>query len=114
MYDRKEHITLNKIVREDQLFFGQQTKLAEILQEMGFHYKKINNRGYYYEQPHIIEQRHIYLCRMLQNRADKKPVVFLDETWANSHDGKDLAWVEEDTVTGGTLGGVRRPSGYSI
>ena len=62
MYDRKEHITLNKllkIVREGQLFFGQRTKLAEILQEMGFHYKKINNRRYYYEQPHIIDQRHI-------------------------------------------------------
>ena len=43
---------------------------------------------------------------MMQNRADNEPVVFLDETWANSHDGKDLAWVEEDTVTGGTLGGI--------
>ena len=48
---------------------------------------------------------------MRQNRADKKPVVFLDETWANAHDGKDLAWVEDDAVTGGTLGGKRRPSG---
>ena len=59
---------------------------------------------YYYEQPKIIEQRHAYLRRMMQNRADKRPVVFLDETWANSHDGKDLAWVEDDLVTGGTLG----------
>uniref|UniRef100_A0A1X7SNX8 Uncharacterized protein n=1 Tax=Amphimedon queenslandica TaxID=400682 RepID=A0A1X7SNX8_AMPQE len=42
---------------------------------------------------------------MVQNWADNKPVVFLDETWANAHDGKDLAWVEDDTVTGGTLGG---------
>uniref|UniRef100_A0A1X7VAE2 Uncharacterized protein n=1 Tax=Amphimedon queenslandica TaxID=400682 RepID=A0A1X7VAE2_AMPQE len=48
---------------------------------------------------------------MMQNRANNKPVVFLDETWANAHDGKDLAWVAEDTVTGGTLGGRRRPSG---
>lgn len=31
---------------------------------------------------------------------NKKQVVFLDETWANSPDGKDLAWVEKDTVTG--------------
>ena len=41
----------------------------------------------------------------------KKLVVYLDETWANSHDGKDLAWVEKDLVTGGTIGGVRRPPG---
>ena len=47
----------------------------------------------------------------MHNRVDKKPVVFLDETWANSHDGKHLAWVENDPITKGTLGGVRRPSG---
>ena len=78
---------------------------------MGFHYRKQDNRKYYYEQPQIIEQRHKYLRKIMQNRVDKKPVVFLDETWANAHDGKDLAWVEDDPVTGGTLGGVRRPSG---
>ena len=47
----------------------------------------------------------------MHNRVEKKPVVYLDETWANSHDGKDLAWVEKDPVTGGTIGGVRRPPG---
>ena len=78
---------------------------------MGFSYRKIDDRRYYYEQPQIIEQRHKYLRRIMQNRVDKKPVVFLDETWANAHDGKDMAWVEDDPVTGGTLGGVRRPSG---
>ena len=78
---------------------------------MGFHYRKQDNRRYYYEQPQIIEQRHKYLHKMMQNRVDQKLVVFLDETWANSHDGKDMAWVENDPVTGGTLGGVRRPTG---
>ena len=63
----------------------------------------MDDSRYYYEQPHIIEQRKTYLRKMRQNRADKKPVVFLDETWANAHDGKDLAWVEDDAVTGGTL-----------
>ena len=66
---------------------------------------------YYYEQPQIIQQRHTYLCKMMQNRVDKKPVIFLDEMWANAHDGKDMAWVADNPVTGGTLGGVRRPSG---
>ena len=47
----------------------------------------------------------------MQIRADMKPVVYLDETWANAHDGKDLAWVERDATTGGTLGGVTCPSG---
>jgi len=33
--------------------------------------------------------------------------VYLDETWANAHDGKSKAWVEKDTTTGGTIGGVQ-------
>ena len=44
---------------------------------------------------------------MRTNRTENRPVVFLDETWANAHDGKVCAWVERDAVTGGTLGGVR-------
>ena len=67
---------------------------------MGFSYRKIDDRRCYYEQPQIIEQRHKYLHRIMQNRVDKKPVVFLDEMWANAHDGKDMAWVEDDLVTG--------------
>ena len=78
---------------------------------MGFQYRRQKNHKYYYEQPRIIEQRHAYLRKVMHNRVEKKPVVYLDETWANSHDGKDLAWVEKDPVTGGTIGGVRHPPG---
>ena len=45
----------------------------------------------------------------MHNRVEKRLVVFLNEIWANFHDGKDLVWVEEDT--GGTLGGVKCPPG---
>ena len=83
--------------------------MAELLKEMGFAYRKQKNHKYYYEQPRIIEQRHAYLRKMMQNRVEKKPGVFLDETWANSHDGRDEAWVENDPVTGGTIRGVRHP-----
>jgi hypothetical protein len=78
---------------------------------MGFLYKKMDNRRYYYEQPRIIEQRHAYLRRIKQNKIEKRPVVYLDETWANANDGQEMAWVEKDTVTGGTVGGMRRPPG---
>ena len=49
--------------------------------------------------------------RMMRNREEKKPVVYLYETWANVHNGKEKAWVEKYTVTGDTLGGTKRPSG---
>ena len=32
--------------------------------------------------------------------------MYLDETWANAHDGKKKAWVEKDTTTKGTIGGI--------
>ena len=104
IYEWKEHVTLSSLLiklEDAGLFSGKWMKLAELLKEMGFSYKK-------HEQPRIIEQRHTYLRKIMHNRVEKRLVVFLDETWANSHDGKDLAWVEEDTVTGGTLGGVKR------
>ena len=44
---------------------------------------------------------------MKRNRTEGKPVVYLDETWANAHDGKKKAWVETDTTTKGTTGGVQ-------
>ena len=44
---------------------------------------------------------------MRRNRTEGKPVVYLDETWANAHDGKKKAWVEKDTTTKGTIGGIQ-------
>ena len=36
-----------------------------------------------------------------------RPVVYLDETWVNAHNGKVKAWVEKDTITRGTIGGIQ-------
>ena len=41
------------------------------------------------------------------NQIEGKPVVHLDETWANARDGKTKAWVETETTTKGTIGGVQ-------
>jgi len=50
---------------------------------------------------------------MKRNWTEGRPVVYLDETWANAHDGKNKAWVEKDAICKqGTIGGVnRKPSG---
>ena len=37
--------------------------------------------------------------------------MYLDETWANAHDGKKKDWVETDTTTKGTIGRVQ---GYVV
>lgn len=99
---------MHKVALEsDGLFKGKRTSLHQLLREMGFGYRRVNNKRHYYEQTKIIKQRHSYLRRMRRNRTEKRPVVYLDETWCNAHHGKELAWVEKDKVTGGTLGGVK-------
>ena len=81
------------------------------MRKIGFRYKKVNDKRYVYEQPRIIQQRHQFLRRMRRNRRERRPVVYTDETWANSHDGREKTWVEHDDITGGTKGGIRKPTG---
>ena len=77
-----------------------------------FKYKQVNDKRYVYEQLHIIVQRHTYLRRMMRNRREERPVVYLDETWANARDSVEKIWVDDDpVVSGGTIVGVRKPSG---
>ncbi|XP_065905339.1 uncharacterized protein [Dysidea avara] len=114
LYDKKENLSLSKILsklQNDGVFSGGRTSLRRVLKDMGFKHRTINDKRVYYEQPRIVHQRHKYLRRMRRNRTEGKPVVYLDETWANAHDGKSRAWVEADKTTGGTIGGVSKPSG---
>ena len=71
------------MVKENGLFDGERRKL---LCKLGFRYKQVNDKWYVYEQPRIIVQRHEYLRRMRRNRREGRPVVYLDETWANERD----------------------------
>ena len=114
-YAKKEYPTLDKllqILKEKELFTGGRISLWKLLRKIGFRYKKVNDKHYVYEQPKIILQRHQYLRRMRRNRRENRPVVYLDETWANSHCSHERSWVESDEkVQGGTKGGIRKPSG---
>ena len=75
---------------------GGHTTLWKVVYEMGFRYKKHENRRYIYEQSKIIQQRHDYLCRLRKNRSstEDRPVVYLNETWVNAHHGRDTMWVD--------------------
>ena len=117
LYKNKENLTLKKILVCDITqfdrflscgveshsrgwnFSGGRTSLGRLLINMGFTYKTINNQRSesvialvmhiingshdraYYEKPRIVHQRHIYL--------------------------RKKAWVEEDTTTKGTIGGIQ-------
>ena len=110
-YDRKEYPTITKIatiLKQKELFTGGRTTLWKLLCEIGFRYKKVNDKRCVYEQPKIILWPHKYLRRMRVNRREKRPV---DETWANAHDGNSKTWVETDKPTGSTKGGIRKLCG---
>ena len=76
-----------------------------------FHWRAYNyDKRYIYEQARIIVQRHKYLRRLRRNRRERRPVVYLDETWANVCDGVEKMWLEDDPKSvGGTIGGIRKP-----
>ena len=58
----------------------------------------------------MIDQSHNYLKRMMQNREEKHPVASSMRHWP-MHMMEEMAWVEKDTVTGGTFGRIKCPSG---
>lgn len=109
-YSYKEYPTLDKLlqkVHDKSIFSGGRSTLAKVLKSMGFRYKtREDGKRYVYEQPRVIQQRHEYLRRMRRNRVEKRPEVFLDETWLNSHAAPEKLWVDCDGS-----GGWRRPSG---
>ena len=68
------------------------------------------DKSYVYEQPRIIMHGHQYLRSIRAHRRKGRSSSYLDETWANSHDGHTKMWVE-DAGEGTSSGGIRKPSG---
>ena len=114
-YREKRYPTLDSILeaaRGKGLFQGERVTLWRVLRKMGFKHKKVNDKSYIYEQPRIIVHRHEYLRRLRRNRTERRPVIYLDETWVNARDSVEKMWVEDDPrAAGGTKGGLRKPSG---
>ena len=73
-YDKKEYPTLDKllqVLKDKMLFKGGRIALWKLFRKIAFRYKKVNDKRYVYEQPHIIQQRHQFLRRMRRNRRER-------------------------------------------
>lgn len=101
IYDvRKEVPTLNKIqasARADLNYKGSKTTLRKILKEkLGFKFKKCRqNRMVLIERDNIKAWRVKYLRRLRQNDAmgaEKKKVVYMDESWIHAHYTVSKCW----------------------
>ena len=96
-YCEKKYPTMDSLlsaVKEKVIFSEERTTLWKVMHKMGFKYKKVNDKRYIYEQPRRIVLRHEYLRRLRRNRRDGRPVIYLDEIWANARDGVEKMWVE--------------------
>ncbi|XP_049868104.1 uncharacterized protein LOC126375422 [Pectinophora gossypiella] len=101
IYDvRKEVPTLNKILasaKKDLNFKGSKTTLRRILKnKLGYRFKKCRqNRSILIEKDNIKAWRARYLRRIRENDAlgpDKKPVIYMDETWIHAHYTVSKCW----------------------
>ena len=110
-YTRKVYPNLTsllKILRDKGVFQAGRSTLYKIVRLIGFRYKvRTDGKRYIYEQPRIIQQRHTYLRKVRKFRAEGRSLVYLDETWLNSHAAPERVWVDEADQSGGW----RRPTG---
>lgn len=101
MYTRREHITLDTLLttlRDKYIVSFSRTSLYRVLKDMGFKYKKGDNRRALCEQAHIKSLRIKFLrnyCRFLQEGTFD--FVFTDETWIFSRGSKKKSWQDENT-----------------
>lgn len=108
-YRSKEYPTITGIlqkVKEQCGFPGGRYCMWRVLRDMGFTYKKRDNKKYVYEQPNILEQRHTYLRNIRRLRQENRNLIYTDETWVNAHHNNEYIWIDRD----GT-GGWKVPSG---
>ena len=71
-YERREYPTLSSLLEElksRELFQVGKSTLHKLLKELGFKYRKNDNKHYILECPDITQQRHAYLRRMKANRV---------------------------------------------
>ena len=80
VYCRKEYPTLCSVLEEEFGFPGGRFCLWRVLKEMGYSYKKKDNKQFLYEQRSILEQRDTYLQQIRQLRQQNVNLVYTDET----------------------------------
>ncbi|XP_072930356.1 uncharacterized protein [Epargyreus clarus] len=98
---RKEIPTIPKllnILREEIDFSAKRETLRKLLHKIGFRFKKTKtNRKVLCERNDITAWRAAYLQKIRENESgEKKPVVYLDETYIHSSHSTDKCWQGPD------------------
>lgn len=88
-------------VRRRQFYFPYKsaTTLKVLLNEMNLKYKKLDRRQKLMESSRIAKERRIYLDKIRQFREENRNIVYLDETWYDTHETKQKGWTDGTTKT---------------
>src|ERR1700729_2108660 len=66
-----------------------------ILISCGFKHKKLDNRMVIMESRRIVELRQKYLHQIKEFRQSNRAIIYLDETWFDTHDVVRYGWVDD-------------------
>lgn len=78
------------------------------MHELGFKFRKDDNRRALIERTHISSLRACFLRKYIENvnSEHRREVIFLDETWIYAKGNKTMSWQDQSTKS------VRKPEGY--
>lgn len=106
----EKHVTLRTLKDElenKQLVEIGTTSLSVLLKEIGFKYKRDDNRRALTERLNITVARSVFLRKYIENlNSNFRRIVFLDETWIFSKGTKTKSWQDDNIKS------VRKPEGY--
>lgn len=98
---------LQEQLQNKEKYHGSVSSLLRLVKSLGFIYKKEDNRRALMEKPVIADKRRRFLTSYMANAnlAERKPCIFLDETWIFSNGSFRKSWQDKN------LKSVRKETG---
>lgn len=70
------------------------TSLRRILSQMGFKYRAIAKKQVVMESQRLRQWRFNYINSIREYRSANRPIIYLDETWFDTHDTPNKGWTD--------------------
>ena len=94
------HAKLIKISKDtDYEFRYKHTSLYHLPQNLGFKYKKFDKPSVIMKNMEIVSWSYKYLLEIVKYRTQNYPIVYLDESWYDSHGTAKKMWYEFSKVS---------------
>lgn len=69
--------------------------LRKVVHKIGFKRKRLDKREVIKESAHIVRWKYDYLRTIEDYRKNGRPIIYLDETWYDTHDTRNKGWVDD-------------------